>query len=144
MEFNGQKIPRFYIFCASKSCPQSETCMRHRVLSQLPSTRESLSILNPNYADSITDNRCDLYDKFEKKKIAYGFKHMFDNLPLNIAKEIHSDIEFQFSHATFYRCKKGAKPTPPDKQAIVKRIFEKHGITTEPQYDKIVEEYHFK
>lgn len=144
MEFNGQKIPTFYVFCANKSCPQAETCMRHRVLRQLPSTRETLSILNPNYADTITDNSCDLYAKFEKKKMAYGFRHMFDNLPLTIAKDIHSDLEFQLGHATFYRCKKGTRPMSPDKQALVKRIFEKHGITDEPQYDKIVEEYCFK
>lgn len=144
MEFNGQKIPTFYTFCASKSCPQAETCMRHQVLRQLPSTCETLKILNPNYADTVIDNGCDLYVKFEKRKIAYGFKHMFDNLPFNVAKAIHSQIEAAFCHTSFYRCKKGTQPTPPDKQAIVKGIFEKYGITEEPQYDKIVEEYSFE
>lgn len=144
MEFNGQKIPHFYTFCASHSCPQAETCMRNKVLKQLPITRETVNILNPNYADTITDNSCGYYAKYETQKMAYGFRHMFDKLPLSIAKEIHSDIEFQFSHATFYRCKKGAQPTSPEKQAVVKRIFQKYGITDEPQYDKIVEEYYFK
>lgn len=143
MEFNGQKLPQYFTFCASKSCPRAATCLRHQVLRQLASTKATVSILNPNYADTIVDNNCDFYMKYETMKMAYGFKHMFDKLPFNIAKQIHSDIETAFSHTTFYLCKKGTRPTSPEKQAIVKRIFQKYGIGDEPQYDKIVEEYNF-
>jgi len=143
MKYNGQTIPKYFMFCTSDTCPLAQTCLRRQMLKQLPADNARLEILNPNYANTIDDDTCRHFKKYETQRVAYGFIHMLDKLPYAVARSIRAELDRKLTHAGFYRCKNGTLPTTPDKQALIKRVFRNHGIAEDPIYDKMVDEYVF-
>jgi len=142
-------MPQGFMRCtaAEGSCPLRESCLRSKVHREANYHSENedrgLWVVNLwNAAIKPLSEECKAYRKAEAQQFAQGFSRLFDPVPKGVYDTVRSQVEHVFSNRLYYfQCKKGERLTSPEEQERIARIFQKNGVSTAPQYDKMVEVY---
>ena len=71
--------------------------------------------------------------------LAQGMTNIYDDVSTSVASAIKQDLLEHFGKGLYYRLKSGEKYINPEQQAFIAETFEKHGVTTPPVYDKLIE-----
>ena len=71
--------------------------------------------------------------------LAQGMTNIYDDVSTSVASAIKQDLLEHFGKGLYYRLKSGEKHINPEHQAFIAETFEKHGVTTPPVYDKLIE-----
>ncbi len=69
---------------------------------------------------------------------AQGMTNIYDEVNTSVASAIKQDLVNHFGKGLYYRLKSGEKNINPEQQAFIAETFEKHGVSTPPVYDKIL------
>ena len=71
--------------------------------------------------------------------LAQGMTNIYDDVSTSVASAIKQDLLEHFGKGLYYRLKSGENHLNPEQQAFSAETFEKHGVTTPPVYDKLIE-----
>ena len=140
--FDYTKVPHGYVHCFIDSCPRAGECLRRLTARNAPATVETVRCVNPA-AVPADKARCPYYRTTQKITLAWGVKHLLDDLPYNTALSVNHDIRRLWAHTSYQRMARYERPITPDLQKQIVRILTRHGITAPPQYDYTTEEYDF-
>ena len=89
-------------------------------------------------------NQCRLFASAEPVQMAYGMKELLPRAAHGEIRSLRQEIYDLFgSRSQFYRFREGQYPVTPEMQARIAELFQRHGITEKPHYDRLAEEYYF-
>lgn len=71
--------------------------------------------------------------------LAQGMTNIYDEVSTSVASAIKQDLLEHFGKGLYYRMKSGEKNINAEQQAFIAETFAKHGVTTPPVYDKMVQ-----
>ena len=77
-------------------------------------------------------------EKKSSEVYAQGMSNIYDDVNTSVASAIKQDLVEHFGKGLYYRMKSGEKNINQEQQAYIAQVFEKHGVTTPPVYDKII------
>lgn len=141
--FDYTKVPHGYVHCFIDSCPRAGECLRRLTARNAPATVETVRCVNPA-AVPADKARCPYYRTTRKITLAWGLKHLLDDLPYNTAVSVNRDVRRLWAHTSYQRMARYERPITPELQQKIVRILARKGITTPPRYDYITEEYDFR
>lgn len=78
-------------------------------------------------------------DHKTQELLAQGMTNIYDEVTTSVASAIKQDLLDHFGNGLYYRLKSGEKKISAEQQAFIAEVFEKHGVTTPPVYDKMVQ-----
>ncbi len=136
------KIPTDYMLCQNEACPQKEHCLRHLCLEWISSECFSIRALNPKCYPA--GKKCTFFRTDKKISLAWGIKNLLSELPYDSAKEIKKTLLAMFGRTKYYQFYREEKPLLPAEQKIIKRVFLKCGVKSEPVYSRFTEEYDWR
>lgn len=70
--------------------------------------------------------------------MAQGMTNIYDEVSTSVASAIKQDLMNHFDKGLYYRMKNGEKNITPEQQTYIAEIFEKHGATNPPVYDRMI------
>ena len=133
--------PRDWAICFQNDCPLSDHCLRHAVALLAPPTLTHHTTVLPAAREG---DHCRLFATAEPVRLARGMKGIMTGIPSGTATDLRQGLYAIFGSCPhFYRYRKGDYPITPEQQERVAALFHKHGITTEPHYDKTTLSYYF-
>lgn len=132
--------PYSYARCFNSQCAKADNCL-HR-LAALHDTPEYTSIptINPLCipADS---NRCPFFQSTQKVRVAWGIKHLLDDVPYKSIQPLKSQLIAYFGRGKYYRFYREECGLSPEDQKYICQAFRQHGIKKEPAFEAYSEEY---
>lgn len=138
--FNYESVPSGYAHCFNQQCTKNKKCMRHLVAKHCSPFRSTVCIINPICIPKETDT-CTYFHPIQKIRIAWGVKHLFDNLPHKDVAEVKSQIINHFGKTTYYRLYRKERGMLPEDQKFIRTIFRRKGFMEEPNFDSYSDEY---
>lgn len=140
--FDYQSVPYEYAHCFNSQCTRSSQCLRHLVAANSTSQYPTLLVVNPHCIPADT-NDCPHFRPIRKIRIAWGTKHLLDNVPHKYADLIRTQLVAHFGKTAYYRFFRQEQGLPPKAQSYISQVFKQNGIEASPQYEKYSEEYDF-
>lgn len=132
--------PYNFARCFNTQCAKADNCL-HR-LAALHDTPEypTIRIINPMCipADS---SKCTYFISSEKIHVAWGIKHLFDNVLHKDVQTIKSQLFAHFSKGKYYRFYREECYLTPEDQNFIRKVFRQNGIKEEPAFDAFSDEY---
>lgn len=71
--------------------------------------------------------------------LAQSMTNIYDDVNTSVASAIKQDLVAHFGKGLYYRMKNGEKNINAEQQAFIAETFAKHGVTTLPVYDKLIQ-----
>lgn len=102
----------------------------------------TLSIINPNCIPADTTN-CPHFRKALKCRVAWGIRHLLDNVPHKCAAPMRNQLVGHFGKTTYYRFYRQEQGLFPKAQAYIRQVFKQYGIAEEPKFERYSEEYSY-
>lgn len=135
---NLKERPSTYEVCFQNECTLAKTCLRH-ICTQDPRKDERyIRIVNPTLVKG-TNEKCGFYRSDQPVRVAYGIKHIFDNVPHIKHDLLYSMVKCYFGKNTFYRIYHKERPIWPDEQEVVQSFFTDNGIKEPVEYEEYKE-----
>lgn len=133
-------MPASYVICWSNNCPMKDNCLRHHGASHALKKRIEPSVnLNLVHPES---GQCNMQRPVRKVRVAWGLKHIYDNLPYKLKDAVYTHIHYGIGNTTYYHYYNERKPIMPNVQEFIRNVFKQHGIT-EPvefrRYEEIID-----
>ena len=138
--FDYQAVPCGFTHCFNNQCPKGEKCLHCLVAMHSTNQYPTLSVVNPNCIPEDA-NACSFYKPVRKIRVAWGVKHLLDNVPHKDAEVLKSQMLGYFGRGMYYRFYRKEKYLSPEQQEYIRRIFRQKGIIEEPAFDSYTEEY---
>lgn len=79
-KFDYQSVPYGFAHCFHSQCIHKEECLHHLAAINCTSQYPTLSIINPNRIPADTTD-CPYFRKAQKYRVAWGIRHLLDNVP---------------------------------------------------------------
>lgn len=102
----------------------------------------TLSIINPNRIPADTTD-CPYFRKAQKYRVAWGIRHLLDNVPHKCAAPMRNQLVGHFGKTTYYRFYRQEQGLFPKAQAYIRQVFKQYGIAEEPKFERYSEEYSY-
>ncbi|MBE6284620.1 MAG: hypothetical protein E7098_09815 [Mediterranea massiliensis] len=134
------KVPFGFARCYQERCPLKETCLRYYLAQHEESEANSVLIVNPRLIPEDA-SKCAYYKGMKKIRVAWGLKHLFDEVPAKQLYSLRSGIIASIGRTRYYRCYRMEQGLTPADQQIIAAAFRKYGLTIKPNYDHFTEEY---
>lgn len=134
------KIPFGFARCYQERCPLKETCLRYYLAQHEGSEANSVLIVNPRLIPEDA-SKCAYYKGMKKIRVAWGLKHLFDEVPAKQLYSLRSGIIASIGRTRYYRCYRMEQGLTPADQQIIAAAFRKYGLTIKPNFDHFTEEY---
>ena len=135
-------VPRDWALCFQHDCPLVAFCLRHHAATLAPADLRKHNCVLPGARTG--DGRCALFVEDKPVRMARGMETMLRGWSQWDAMPVRHALEGVFgSRAQYYRYRSGRWPVTPHQQQRVAAVFRRYGITAEPHYDRITEEYFF-
>lgn len=141
-DFDYQAVPYEYAHCFNSQCVQSSKCLHHLVAENCTSQYPTLRIINPNCIPADT-TKCPYFNSTRKLHVAWGLKHLLDNVPYKDGNSIRCDLVSHFGKTNYYRYYRQERPLLPQDQEYIRQLFRNYGITTEPTFERCSDEYYY-
>ncbi|AVM58303.1 hypothetical protein C3V43_11510 [Bacteroides heparinolyticus] len=140
--FDYQAVPYDYAHCFNNRCTQSSQCLRHLVAKNSTSQCPTLRIVNPNCIPADTA-ACPYFNSTQKLHVAWGLKHLLDNVPYKHGNAIRHELISHFGKTNYYRHYRQERALLPQDQEYIRQLFRSYGITAEPQFERYSDEYYY-
>lgn len=138
-EIDTTNMPKGYVICYNDTCPKAQECL-HWIAAQLPVKEGSVvNAVNLSRYKGHEDE-CPHFRPNRIVRMAYGFKHIYDNLPASKKVNVKQSVERAFGHTEYYRYYNCKKPLTPRDQQIIKERFARYGFTDPIVFDKYIDE----
>lgn len=134
------KIPFGFARCYQERCPLKENCLRYYLAQHEESEAHSVLIVNPRRIPEDA-SKCAYYKGMKKIRVAWGLKHLFDEVPAKQLYSLRSGIIASIGRTRYYRCYRMEQGLTPADQQIIAAAFRKYDLTIKPNYDHFTEEY---
>lgn len=138
----NKPVPEFFARCLNEKCTQADSCLRRLALSQTTPETRIFSIINPESIPQDT-TKCTSFISSRKLRMAWGMKHLLDNVPYKTAYSIRNNLIGYYGKSHYYCCFRGERYITPTEQAYIRKLFLQYGIKEEPVYDDYTEEYNW-
>lgn len=73
------------------------------------------------------------------RQMVQGMTNIYDEVSTPVATAIKQDLMAHFGKGLYYHLKNGEKNISPEQQDFIAETFAKHGVTTPPTYDRMLE-----
>mgnify|MGYP001040692095 CR=1 FL=1 len=138
-ELDYSIVPKRFGHCLNGNCKRAEKCLRYQVTKFITEDTRYINVLSPQW--KLTGKKCTEFLDDTPVKYAYGWNKMFGKLIHEQAVAVKNELLYSFGKNLFYRLKRHERPFTPQAQDFVRKIFQKHGIEEEPEYDFYQYEY---
>ena len=116
-KFDYQSVPYGFAYCFNSQCVHKEECLHH------------LAATN--------------FRKALKCRVAWGIRHLLDNVPHKCAAPMRNQLVGHFGKTTYYRFYRHEQGLFPKAQAYIRQVFKQYGIAEEPKFERYSEEYSY-
>lgn len=140
-DLDYKSFPVTFMHCFNEQCRRGGQCLRRQMALRIPKERESVLAVNPGHIDSLTGEDCPSFLLDQPQRFARGFSHLFDNVPLQKAFAIKSQMLTYFGRTSFYRCYRKERLIKPSEQERIRQMFLNQKLSEEPQFDEYVDYY---
>ena len=129
-ELKAKDIPMGYALCFNDACKRKDTCM-HYLANVLTSPQER-HIGQAVYPTAWQDGECHCYCEKRLVRKAWGFSHLYDNVPRHQKAEARQCVRSYFSAGMgpYYRYHHGENKLSPKQQDDIMQILS-HFCSTE-------------
>lgn len=141
-EFDYSIVPTRFGHCLNGNCKRADKCLRYQVTKFITEDTRYVNVLSPQW--KLTGKKCTEFLDDTPVKYAYGWDKMFDKLIHEQAVAVKNELLYSFGKNLFYRLKRHERPFTPQAQDFVRKVFQRHGIEEEPEYDYYKYEYQWK
>ena len=141
-ELKYENIPWGYSVCFNGDCALCETCLHYLAGRLQPENRCSGNAIYPMAWKSGT---CKSYREKRLVKKAWGFSHLYNNVPYRERAEARQCVRCYFSsgNGPYYRYHHGENMLTPKQQADIMQILAKFGPTEGLTFDHYVTDFDF-
>ena len=142
-EFKAKDIPMGYARCFNDACKRKDTCM-HYLANVLTSPQER-HIGQAVYPTAWQDGECHCYCEKRLVRKAWGFTHLYDNVPRHQKAEARQCVRSYFSAGMgpYYRYHHGENKLSPKQQDDIMQILAKFGSTDGIKFDHYETDWDF-
>ena len=140
--FNYQSVHYVFADCFICQCVHREECLHHLAAENSTSQYPTLSIINPNRIPADTTG-CPYFREARKQRVAWGIRHLLDNVPHKYAAPMRNLFINHFGKTTYYRFYRQEQGLFPKAQAYIRQVFKQNGIAEEPEFERFSEEYSY-
>lgn len=135
-------IPTGYPLCFNDECAKKTCCMHYQAMQLIPEERYSGAAVFPM---AWKDGECKCFREKRRVKKAWGFTHLYDNVPQRDKADARRCVRSYFSGGCgpYYRYHHGENLLSPKQQADVLDIIAKFGSTDDIRFDHYTETWDF-
>ena len=140
---NAVEIPCGYELCFNESCSLRERCMHYRAW--LLHSDEHLA--GPAvYPTAWKDGQCRRFSEATPVQKAWGFTHLYDNVPPYLRAEARRQVKAYFAsgNGPYYRYHHGENTLSPRQQHDILQILAHFGPTANLSFDHYVTTYDYR
>ena len=141
-ELKAKDIPWGYPLCFNNECADKDRCMHYQARLLMPKDRHHGSAVYPT---AWQDGECNYFREKRFVRKAWGFTHLYDNVPHYQRAEARRNVRFFFSEGfgPYYRYHHGENLLSPEQQNAIMKIIAKFGSTDGIRFDHYVEAWDF-
>ena len=141
-ELTYKDIPMGYPLCFNSECTKKENCMHYQAMLLRRDNRNSGNAVFPT---AWQEGECKCFREKRLVKKAWGFKHLYDNVPQRDKVEARRRVRSYFSRGCgpYYRVDNGENMISPKQQEYIMKIIAQFGSTEGIKFDHYVEEWDF-
>lgn len=141
-ELNRQDIPMGYPLCFNSECTEKDRCMHYQARLLVSLERHYGSAVFPT---AWQDGPCKCFREKRLVKKAWGFSHLYDNVPQRQKAEARQCVHAFFGrgNGTYYRIHHGENLLSPEKQNKIMKIIARFGSTDGIKFDHYVTDWDF-
>lgn len=133
-------IPFGFARCYQERCPLKDKCLRYYAAQIEENEANSVLIVNPRLIPEDA-SQCSYFKSLKKIRVAWGVKHLFDEVPAKLLRSLKSRIIASIGRTRYYRCYRMEQGLMPSEQQFIADAFSKCGLTIKPKYDHYTEEF---
>ena len=135
-------IPMGYSSCFNDECTKKECCMHYQARLLMPEDCFKGSAVFPT---AWQDGACKCFREKRLVRKAWGFTHIYDNVPHYRRAEARHRVRSYFSGGCgpYYRYHHGENLLTPEQQADIMAILAKFGSTDGIRFDHYVTDWDF-
>ena len=138
----SKNIPWGYAVCFNETCQLREKCMHYQAYLLQPKDQLSEHAMLPS---AWQDGPCQRYCEKKLIKKAWGFSHIYNNVPYYLEAEARRMVKNYFSsgNGPYYRYHHGENKLSPRQQEDIMQILAKYGSTDGLAFDHYEVDYDF-
>lgn len=135
-------VPMGYPLCFNEECTKKACCMHYQARLLLPEDRLHGAAVYPT---AWQNGECKYFREKRFIQKAWGFTHLYDNVPHRDKSEARLRVRSFFSsgNGPYYRYHHGENKLSPEQQAEIMQIIAKYGSTDGIRFDHYVEDWDF-
>ena len=139
---NREDIPMGYALCFNSECTKKDCCMHYQARLLMAETRYHGHAVFPT---AWQDGTCKCFREKRMVRKAWGFTHLYDNVPQRDKPEARYCVRSFFSggNGPYYRYHHGENQLSPEQQDDIMKIIAKFGSTEGIRFDHYVTGWDF-
>ena len=139
IEIDTTNMPRSYTVCYHTACPKADRCLRQLAAPHTPKDQSVVTAVNQTSVLG-KEEKCPHFRPYQVVRMAYGMRHIYDQLPAVIKPRVKASVEAAFGHTEYYRYYNQKKPLTPWHQQMVQERFARHGILEPVVFERYADE----
>lgn len=133
-------VPKDFLYCIHDNCPRRGNCLRYQVTLDVSRELSHYTTINPKFIAG-NEKECEFFKPNETIRFALGMNHLLDDIPYAVALVMRKDIYALMGRSMYYRILNKERLLHPVEQEQIADIFRKHGIESQPVFDKYIDKY---
>lgn len=137
-----KNIPWGYQVCFNENCQLRDKCLHYQAYLLQPEDTLGGSAVFPSAWKS---GQCSRFREVKQVKMAWGFSHIYKNVPHYQRAEARRRVKCYFSsgNGPYYRYHHGENKLSPSQQEDILKILAKYGSTENLAFDHYVTDFDF-
>ena len=137
-----QDVPAKFPLCFNGDCAKKACCMHYQAGLLLPEGRQHGPAIYPT---AWQDGECKCFREKRLVQKAWGFTHIYDNVPQRDRAEARRCVRLLFSggNGPYYRIHHGESVISPEQQQDIMNVLAKFGSTEGIRFDHYIEDWDF-
>ena len=142
-ELKVKDIPWGYARCFNDACKRKDTCMHY--LARVLTNQLDWFIGQAVFPTAWQDGECRCYREKRLVRKAWGFSHLYDNVPRHQKAEARHCVRSYFSAGMgpYYRAHHGENKLTPKQQDDIMQILARFGSTDGIKFDQYETDWDF-
>ena len=138
----SKNIPHGYALCFNEGCQLRDKCLHYQAYLLKPTSILGGPAIYPN---AWKDGQCQRFNEAKLVQKAWGFTHIYNNVPHYLAAEARRNVKNYFSKGCgpYYRYHHGENLLTPEQQDAIMKIIAKFGSTDGIHFDHYVMDWDF-
>jgi len=135
-------VPGRYPLCFNEECAKKTCCMHYQARLLLPEGQYHGPAIYPM---AWQDGECKYFREKRRVQKAWGFTHLYDNIPHYKQAEARRRVRSLFSsgNGPYYRVHHGENTIFPEEQEEIMKVIANFGSTDGIRFDHYVEDWDF-